>query len=261
MNMEKEDPAMSNENWRAYGDLAWTDTIVSGHEEAAEESEFFVKVLKENSRIPIKTLLHLGCGAGFNDRTFKKYFTVTGADVSEGMLEIARGLNPEVRYLRGDMRTVELGELFDAVVIPDAIGYMTTPADLRAAVGAACRHLASGGVLLLTPLVAEDFRENNFAYVGSKNGVHVTIFENNCVLDPASGTYTATLVYLIRREGRIEIVTDRHTLGLFPLAVWRSLIDGAGLDIRETSMDHNYDPYLLGEGEYRLRVFAGVKKG
>jgi SAM-dependent methyltransferase len=260
MNIEKEDPSMSNENWRAYGDLAWTDTIVSSPADAVEESEYYGRVIKENSKIDVTTLLHLGCGAGFNDCTFKKYFKVTGVDVSEGMLEIAREINPEVSYIRGDMRTVELGGLFDAVVIPDSIGYMETRDDLEKAIVTACRHLKPGGVLLVTPLVKDDFRENNFVYTGSGEDVRVTIFENNCIPDAGSEIYEATLVYLLRRRGGLEIITDRHTLGLFPAAAWYTLLEEAGLEVGETTMDHAYDRYMIEEGEYRLRVFAGVKK-
>jgi trans-aconitate methyltransferase len=85
---------MERSRWAAYGDLAWTDTVVSSPEEARQETEYFGELIRSNSRIEVKTLLHLGCGAGMNDFTFKREFDVKGVDVSEGMLEIARKLNP-----------------------------------------------------------------------------------------------------------------------------------------------------------------------
>jgi len=99
--------------WLAYSDLAWTEHIIAPPDEYLEETELLVNTIKQHSKIEVKTLLHLGCGAGGNDYTFKRHFQVTGVDISEKMLEIARDLNPEAVYHHGDMRTIELGELFD----------------------------------------------------------------------------------------------------------------------------------------------------
>ncbi|MDW7761245.1 MAG: class I SAM-dependent methyltransferase [Acidobacteriota bacterium] len=188
--------------WTAYNKLAWTETTIAPPEEYEEEAEFLAKLISGRARIPVKTLLHLGCGAGGHDHTLKRHFEITGVDISEGMLEIARGRNPEAVYILGDMRDVRLKELFDAVAIPDSIGYMATPADLRKAVDTAFRHLKPGGALLITALVAEDFRENNFAYSGSRESVDITIFENNRRLMKRPDQYEATLVYLIRPGDR-----------------------------------------------------------
>jgi len=125
---------MEKPEWRAYNELAWTELIIAPPEEYVEETEIFSRVIKENSKIKPKTLLHLGCGAGGHDYTFKKHFKVTGVDLSSGMLEIARNYNPGVTYLYGDMRTVKLSECFDAVAIPDSIGYMMAVEDLHSAV-------------------------------------------------------------------------------------------------------------------------------
>lgn len=246
---------MERSRWAAYGDLAWTDTVVSSPEEARQETEYFCELIRSNSRIEVKTLLHLGCGAGMNDFTFKREFDVTGVDVSEGMLEIARKLNPEVRYIRGDMRDLSLEETFDAVAIPDSIGYMTKERDLQKAISTAKDHLKPGGVLLIVALVSEDFMGNNFAYAGSEGDLQVTIFENNqrCWSNPAM--YEAVLVYLIRRKGEMVVISDRHEQGLFPSTAWFSLLGDLGLEVRESVMKDSYDDFILGDGRYHLRLF------
>ena len=250
---------MKETKWRAYSDLAWTESIIAPPDEYAEETELFERVIKENSRIKARTLLHLGCGAGGNDYTFKRHFTVTGVDISEDMLEIAGKLNPEVTYIRGDMRKIALRECFDAVAIPDSIGYMTTVEDLRKAIITACNHLRPGGVLLIVAPTSEEFRENNFVYTGSKGDVEVTVFENNYVFESARTTYEVTLVYLIRRRGTLEIYTDRHTLGLFPLTTWLPLLEDVGLEVKQMKMEHSYDRFILREDEYPILVFICSK--
>lgn len=93
---------------RLYGDLAWTWPIISPVGNYIEETELFSKLIKEHSKIDVKTLLHLGCGGGHNDYTFKKYFKVTSLDISEDMLSLAKKLNPEINYKYSDMRTIRL---------------------------------------------------------------------------------------------------------------------------------------------------------
>ena len=70
---------------RLYNDLVWIWPIISPHEDYVEESNLFSTVIKEHSQIEVKTLLHLGCGGGHNDFTFKKYFKVTGIDLSKNI--------------------------------------------------------------------------------------------------------------------------------------------------------------------------------
>jgi SAM-dependent methyltransferase len=179
-------------------------------------------LIRHFSKIKPKTLLYLGCGAGIkgiNDYTFKKYFKVTGVDISNGMLKIDRELNAEVKYIHGDMREIRLKTLFDAVAIPDSIGYMAAVKDLRKAINTAYRHLNTGGLLLIIARIRDNFKENNFLYTGSKKDTRITIFENNCITNKTN--YEATLVYLIRRKTKLKIYTDKHTIGLFNLTTRR----------------------------------------
>jgi len=172
------------------------------------------------------------------------------------MLKMARRLNPEIAYIRGDMRDIRLQATFDAVAIPDSIGYMTTVNDLRQAIHTAHEHLNPGGTLLIVALLGEDFRENNFVYAGSRGDVAVTVFENNCRRHSRPTVYEATIVYLIRRRGVQRIVCERHTLGLFPSAAWMRLLTEAGFSVQRLSRRHSYDRFIQNDGEYVLRVFA-----
>ncbi len=250
---------MENQKWPAYNELAWIEPIVAPVEEYAKETEHYCTVIREHSKIEPKTLLHLGSGAGINDFTFKKHFEVTGVDISKGMLEVAGKLNPEVTYSFGDMRTVTLGKLFDAVVIPDSINYMTTVEDMQKVIIAAYKHLKPGGVFLFITHIKEEFMENNFVYTGSKGDLEVTVFENNYYPDPDGTTYEATIVYLVRRGGKLEIHTDRHVIGLFSLEIWLELIKRSGFEVKEQKQEDTYTPYILGEGKYPLQMFICIK--
>jgi SAM-dependent methyltransferase len=232
---------------RLYSDLSWIWGIVSTPEEYMEESELFSRVIKEHSKIEVKTLLHLGCGRGCNDYTFKKHFTVTGLDISEEMLKLARKLNPEVTYICGDMRTVQLGKHFDAVAIPDSIGYMRSEEDLHRVFYTAYEHLKPGGAfLILVEESSEKFKQNRTtSETHSQGDVEIAFIENSYDPDPKDTTFETTFIFLVRRRGELEIFTDRHLGGIFKLETWHILLKETGFEVKEMKFEHS----TFAEGE------------
>jgi len=245
--------------WISYNDLAWTEEWLVDPSDYKEEVLTYVDLIQRTATAPPRTLLHLGSGAGGHDRFFKQHFTVTGIDMSPGMLKKARDLHPDIEYIEDDMRTLRLNRSFDTVVIPDSIDYMATLDDLRLAIQTATVHLKTGGVLLVVAKTEETFQNNNFAYTGEKDSIHVTLLENNYINPFRPKTYEATFVYLIRRQEALTIQTDHHILGLFSRAIWEKLFYDAGLNMHMTTLDGIYDPYVLNGGEYPLTIFIGQK--
>lgn len=251
---------MKANQWLSYGDLAWTEPVLASPADYIEENEIYVRLIKKHAGHDVKDLLHLACGAGGNDFTFKQHFRVTGVDISEEMLRIARKLNPEVNYAHGDMCSVDLKKRFDAVAIPDSIDYAATLHELKATITTACKHLRPGGVLMIVAKTREEFQENNFCYTGSKGDTEITAFENDRVCGDDRSSYEATIVYLIRYGEKLKIYTDRHVLGLFSQEQWLSTLHGAGLEVEQKRMDELYEQYILGEGKYPMRIFIGIKR-
>lgn len=245
--------------WKSYNELAWTEHWLADPEEHYDEVMFYINLIKEHSPAPPESLLHLGCGAGGHDTFFKKHFSVTGVDLSRGMIEIARSRHPEIEYLEGDMTKVKLDRLFDAVAIPDSIDYMATEEELFQAVSNAASHLKTGGVLLIAAKTKETFRNNNFAYTAEKEGIDVTLLENNYINQYKPNTYEATFMYLIRNKGELTIHTENQVLGLFPRSIWDNIFSKCGLAICETSLADAYKKYLFDNGEYPLTIFIGRK--
>ena len=52
---------------------------------------------------------------------------------------------------------------------------------------------------------------------------------------------------------------NNHILGLFLQAVSEQVFAEAGLSFQVSNLDSIYDPYLLAEGEYPMKVFIGKK--
>ena len=221
---------------RLYSDLAWMWPIVSPAEDYVEETEFLAKLIKENSKIEVETLLHLGCGGGHNDYTFKKHFKVTGVDIRENMLKLARKLNSEVTYYHGDMCDMKLRGCFDAVTILDSINYLRTVEDIYRAFATAHQHLRPGGVFLtfMEQITGLSEHSKTRCSTHSKGNVEITFIENYYDPDPDDTSCEATFVYLVRRGGELEIHTDRHLCGIFKLETWIGLLEEIGFIVKRT---------------------------
>ena len=245
--------------WFSYNDLAWTEDWLASPEEYKDEVMVYIDLIKSKSMNPPITLLHLGCGAGGHDTFFKHHFTITGVDLSNGMIEIARKRHPDIEYIEGDMKSFQLNSQFDVVVIPDSIDYMVSEDDLSQAITNAVFHLKIGGILLVVAKTEETFQNNNFAYTAEKEDVNVTLLENNYINTFKPNTYEATFMYLIRKQGQLSIHTENQILGLFPQATWENIFNKAGLEMQSTALSGVYEKYILDKGEYPLTIFIGKK--
>ena len=243
---------MNADEQRLYGDLAWTWPIISPPEDYIDEVGQIVSVIQRYAHIEVKSLLDLGCGGGHNDHYFQHYFKVTGVDLSESMLALARQLNPDIDYRIGDLRSVSMGKCYDAVVIADAIVYMLDEDNLRAALANAHRHLRPGGILCTYAEETKELFEQNGTYTTNHEGVvngekvEITLVGNNYDPDPHDTTFEMSFVYLIRRAGVLQVEVDRHLSGLFPLNTWIRLMEETGFEVHQEPFEGQEFPLLVG---------------
>ncbi len=203
------------------------------------EARQFRDFLRKAASIHVREVLHLGCGGGHVDSQLKRYLRIVGVDISPTMLRLARRLNPEVSYLRGDMRSVRIGRTFDGALISDAVAYMSTPRDLARAFATAFRHLKPGGAFVTYAEHTPDRFEQNWTkpIQGRRGRDEVVFVENRYDPDPRDTTFESTFVFIIRRRGRLTVETDRHELGLFPVATWRKALREEGFQVCHAGPD------------------------
>jgi len=229
---------MKNDNnqRRLYDDLSHLWHLVSPLDDYLEETELFCELMKSESKIPLKDLLHLGCGRGHNDYIFKNHFNVTGVDLSSAMLKWAKKLNPEVDYHQGDMRTVKLNKKFDAVTAVDSVDYLITKNDLQKLFQNVFDHLNPDGIFMfILESTRDSFRQDDsIVYSNSSGDEWLTVFENRFDPDKTDTEYEITFVYLYRQKGVLEIFTDRHLCGLYSEAEVKKLLTAVGFQVKIT---------------------------
>jgi trans-aconitate methyltransferase len=174
----------------------------------------------------------------------KRHFQVTLTDLSDGMLDLSRGINPECEHIQGDMRTLRLGRTFDAVFVHDAVSYMTTEADLRAAIETAFVHCEPGGVAFFAPdHVREHFRPetDHGGHDGDGRSLRYLEWTN----EPAPGATVIEIdyAYILREDGHpTRVVYDHHVEGLFSRHDWLRWLTEAGFEPQEVMLEHSDVP-------------------
>ena len=221
---------VDEEGHRFYGELAPWWPLISPPEEYAEEAAYAATMLRTAS-IPVHEVLELGSGGGHNAVYLKASFAMTLVDLSDGMLEVSRRLNPECEHHQGDMRAVRLGRTFDAVFVHDAVDYMVTEGDLGQAIETAFVHCRPGGVAVFIPdQIAETFvEEADHGGHDGADGRAVRFLDWSWDPDPSDTSISTEYVFLLRgADGSVDVVHETHRLGLFGRAVWLRLLAGAG---------------------------------
>ncbi len=222
---------------KLYGELASWFHLLSSPADYAEEAEFARSLLTGAAAAPIETVLELGSGGGNNASHLKAHFQMTLADLSPGMLDLSRKLNPECEHIIGDMRTLRLGRVFDAVFIHDAVMYMTSEDELREAIETAFIHCKPGGAALFMPdMIRETFVSLTTHGGHDGDGRSIRYIEWTFDPDPSDTTYTVDFAYLLReRDLPVRVVHDRHLFGIFPRDTWLRLLSEAGFQPKATA--------------------------
>ncbi len=223
---------------RLYTELAPWFPILTPPKDYAHEASRYREVL-ETLTPPPRTLLELGSGGGNNASHLKARFEMTLVDLSGEMLEVSRRLNPECEHVQGDMRSVRLGRLFDAVFVHDAVMYLTSEEDLKRAMETAFVHTRAGGGALFVPdCIRETFRAGTDQGGTDAGPRSLRYLEWTWDPDPSDSTFRADYAYLLRDEdGSVRCVFDSHEEGLFSRKTWLSLLAEVGFHPRSVHLD------------------------
>jgi SAM-dependent methyltransferase len=244
-----------NSGPRLYRELAEWYPLLTPVSDYAEEAAFYRRLFESHCHKPPRTLLDLGCGGGHNAAHLKATLACTLVDLAPAMLAISRRLNPECEHVLGDMRSVRLGRVFDCVLMHDAVSYMASRADLACAMVTAFEHTAPGGATLFQPdFVTETFESGTVAGGSDDGGRGMRYLEWRWIPEASRETYLTDFAYLLRDESdTVEVIHDRHVMGLFPRAVWLELIADAGFEPLTVPFEHSSYGYAGHE------VFLGLR--
>ncbi|MGI9009519.1 MAG: class I SAM-dependent methyltransferase [Streptosporangiaceae bacterium] len=218
--------------YRLYRDLAGWWPLISPPGQYAQEAEYLAAVLDTRARVPVREVLDLGSGGGHVAVHLKDRFSLTLVDRSADMLAVSRRLVPQCRHRQGDMRSVRLGRVFDAVLVHDAIDYVTNLADLARVIGTAFAHCRPGGIAVFVP----DYVKDGFAELTGSGGGGpdadgrlARFTEHTWDPDPGDDWVQADYEFsLCSADGSVAVIRETHRLGAFGRVDWLRLLAAGG---------------------------------
>ncbi len=116
-----------------------------------QEVKFLEEIFKRYSKNSMKKILDLGCGTGLHEKELtEKGYEITGLDLSEEMIDIAKERHPRSNFVVGDMSNFKLDEKFDAIICMfSAMGYLTENEQIKGFFKSIKEHLKEDGLLII----------------------------------------------------------------------------------------------------------------
>lgn len=234
---------------KLYGELASWWPLLFPPTDYFNEAALCQQMLLDFSHRPVRRVLELGSGGGNNAYHLKDSFQLTLVDLSAEMLAVSSALNAKCEHIQGDMRTIRLGRLFDAVLIHDAIAYVTSEDDLAMVMQTSFRHCSPGGVALFVPPHVRETFWSRTAHLGKDSpGRCARCLWWTWDRNPTDTIYELGMAHVLRNEdGTVRFENEIHELGLFPRQTWLKLLRSSGFRVRSEKPDPGRE------------VFAGMK--
>jgi SAM-dependent methyltransferase len=245
----------ASQSHRLYSEFADWYQLLSSPAEYAEDARIYLGLLTEATGSAPRTLLELGSGAGNVASHYKQSVTATLTDLSPQMLALSQRVNPGCEHIQGDMRTLSLGRIFDAVLVHDAVQYLTTEADLRMTMATAFAHCRPGGVALFAP----EYTRESFVAATTHGGYDEDGRSMRFLAwiwdpDASDSTYSVDFAYLFHEDGQpTRSAHEQHIQGLFARADWLRLLAEVGFRAVVRPFPHSELP------PGAVIVFLGIK--
>ena len=247
------------QDYANYYDLIYQD------KDYKAECNFLESIFSKYSNKPMRTILDFGCGTGGHTLVLaERGYKITGVDISEEMLEIAKakaknkGIN--IKFIRGDLRDINIGEKFDVVIAMFAvISYQVTNEDLSDTFDNVRKHLKKGGLFIFDfwfgPAVLTQ-RPNERMKIIKQSGERIIRFASP-VLDITAQTVQVDYKLLrIKNDQILDEINESHMMRfLFPQEIKLNLTKAGFrliklcpfLQINEEITEQNWNVTVMAE--------------
>jgi SAM-dependent methyltransferase len=220
----------------SFGGYAAVYDLVYRDKDYPAECDFLERAWRMWSERPVATVLDLGAGTGNHAvELARRGYGMTAVDRSPAMLAEAARKGGGVELVEGDVRSIDLGRTFDAVVELFAVlGYQTTDEDVGGALATVARHLEPGGTFVADLWWAPAVLGPEQRRVELRDGDDVVERTVTPTHDRAARVVEIEIVTRRLRGGSSEpLAGEHHRVRYFDGAELDSLLACAGLELVE----------------------------
>lgn len=196
-----------------------------------------------------RSILDVGCGTAEHARFLVDQFEIHGIDLQPEFVELARRKCPSGRFEVADMRCFDLPRRFDVVqCLFSAIGYLTEPADVIAALKCFARHLNPGGMIVVEPWFTPDAYRAGVPHLAPPVDLPELKIVRVNVSELSGRLSVLRFHYLVGRPDGVRHFEELHTLALYTVDEMLSFF-------AEAQLKASYDPRgIFGRGLYLARL-------
>jgi ubiquinone/menaquinone biosynthesis C-methylase UbiE len=231
-----------------YETLAKYYDLIYDFKDYKDEADRIHNIIQENKVSQGNSLLDAACGTGNHLVHLKEKYDVTGLDISEEMLAIARKKMPEIELVHGSMTSMNLNRKVDVITcLFGSITYLTTTKDLSDAIHSFSNHLVPGGVVLIEPLFTKETVRHGSLGISCIDNPELKLARVNMSRIEGDVAYLDFHFLLATKEG-VEHFVDPSPMGIFSRNTFMSLMKESGLS-----------PKFLEPGLSKEGLFLGVK--
>lgn len=220
------------------------------------ETEFINWAIDKHKKSIGKSLLDVACGTGNHIQYLKNKYKITGLDINFEMLKLAKKKISNVKFLKGDMKTLDIKNEFDIILCMfAAIAYNLTYEELESTLKRFYKHLTNGGMILFDLHIHEDY------FLGDQVWVN-TVVEPDLKIARISQSpqkkpiLDLDLVFLIKENGIVDFDIDQHQIGLFNVEKIKNVMENIGF---KTSIYAGFEKKVWKKNVESPAIFIGVK--
>jgi len=219
-----------------------------------KEAEFIENIIKKH-KINGKTILDVACGTGSHDFFLtKKSYSITGVDINESMLKIARKKVKNARFIKGNMHNFKSSKKFDILLcLFTVMNYNKNEKELLATLKNFNSLLKKPGIAIFDfGFVKGKIKEETFMDVFSEKNLEIARISR--AFPEEGNILNIKFLMLIKDKGRVDFSLDEHKVRAFSIKEVKEAMRNAGF--RKINA---YENFTMQKYKSRRPVFVGVK--
>ncbi len=220
------------------------------------ESEFIKRIIEQFKKSEGVDLLDVACGTGNHAKYLQESFNVTGFDINQDMIDIAQEKIPEMEFIQGDMKKLDLDREFDVIIcLFSAINYHTNLDELEKTIKLFYDHLKEGGVFIFDlGFCTENWEEGRmFVDAAVEGDLQLARISQSRLTD---GVFNANFVFLVKENGVMDFEIDQHQIGVFSTRKVEKIVTQLGF---ENHIYSDYNDLRWSEDSNDRPVFVCIK--
>ena len=199
---------------------------------------------KEQYNIAGSKVLDVACGTGeFSVRLAEKGYSVTGVDLSDEMLAIAKVKADQsgvtIPFYQQNMIELDMGEQFDSIVIfCDSLNYLHTESDVQSTFQRVYEQLKSGGLFMFDVhsvfKIEHVFAGQTFADVQDEVSYIWNSFEGE---EPFSVEHELTFFVKEEESDQYDRFDEDHYQRTYDIETYKGWLADVGFTVKEVLAD------------------------